>query len=251
MTRDTLKQRLRGWQFDNDVRRQEQLSRPLTGMPGSVYEGFIEMTEGTAIVSGGNCAAELAPLVPYLVRDFDVLEGAARGQPVSWVWMALCDQIATFAAMGVPGSDALLPRVKACLPSIQTSRNDERVYPHWNRGFAALALDVRFLYRPISGHEVNEPLRFVPGATFELNVQGFLGHLAAGVEQHAALADCEPAWHQLLANFPILERAYSLDSASLVWIAIILHHRIAGQPLATSADYLRDSVARVIATRAG
>lgn len=247
---DFLTKRFRAWQFNFNVQWPELLTREKHWPAGNEYMAYERKVEGTAIVTGSEHGAELARLVPFLDADLGVLEGEAAAGQVSAAWMGLVDQIGVFAAMGAPGIEPLLTRAAQCLPSIHTSRDDDLVYYHWNRGLASLVFGLPF-YRPISGYDIGDTLHFVPGATFELNVQGFLGHLAGAVEQGADIEDCEPAWYELLARFPILESVKLLASSSLVWSAIVMHHRIAKQPLATSANYLQASVARVIAAQGG
>lgn len=251
---DTLATSQRVWRFKYELDWPELLDRVedlVRAPPGTTYDEFVEIVEAVAIVTGSRHGTDLAPLVPFLDRDLAMLEQKAAAGQLGWSRMPLVDEVGVFVAMGAPGTEQMPARAATCLPSIGTSRNDDHVYCHWNRGLAALALGVPAIYRPISGHEMHARLRFVPGARFELNIQGLLGHLAAAVEQRAALADCEPAWHDLLLNFRVLQRANMLSSASLVWIAWILHHCLAGQPIASTADYLQASVAGVVSAEAG
>ena len=54
-----------------------------------------------------------------------------------------------------------------------------------------------------------------------------------------------PAYHELVSNYFELEAAESLDDGCLLWIAWTLHHRIAGQPISTVADFLHDSIYKI------
>lgn len=244
-TEDALATSVRIWEMTYETDWPELLdaaARLAGTSPGTAFDAYLEVCEATAIVTGSRHAADLAPLVPLLDRDLGELERVAAAGQVSWAMQPIVDLVGAFAAMGAPGADALVPRAARCLPSIRTSRDDDHVMHHWNRGLAALALDVPAIYRPISGHELRAPVAFVPGVRFQLNVQGFLAHLAGAVEQRAPLAACEPAWRDLLANFRVLHRANLLSSSSLIWAAWILHHRIAGGTVAGVADYLHASV---------
>lgn len=246
---DTLAISRRLWTFNHEQDLPALLDRAaevIASPAGQAHVWFEGAAAGTAAITGSARGADLAPLVPALASDLAHLEGEAAAGQVSWAWMELVDQVAVLAAMGAPGAEALMRRVPACLPSITTGRNIDIVHYHWDRGLAALFLDLPAMYRPISGHDVKDPLRFTPRVRVGFNMQALLAHLAGAVEQRAALADCEAAWHETLANFRILDRAQMLATPSLVWIAAILHHRVAGRPLATSADYLRDSVNAIL-----
>lgn len=243
-TEDSLARQRRAWQFNADLDWADVLgdvARVAQAPAGQAFGALERVAAGTAAIVGSVRGGELAPFVPLLARDLAVLEREAAARQVSWSWMGLVGQLAVAAAMGAPGATPLWERVASCLPSIRTERQ-ERPADHWNRGLAALALDLPILYRPIVGLQPNVPLRFLPGARFEFNVQGFIAHLAGAVEERAAAADCEAAWHELLNNVPVLLRAGSLNNESLVLAAIVLHQRIAAQPLTGAADYLRDSI---------
>jgi hypothetical protein len=249
-TADSLRTYQAIWQFNADLDWPELLAgiaQYASAPPGTAHSGMVATLAGTALATGAVRGHVLGPLVELAARDLAVLEREAATGLVGWSWMPLIDQLGVFAAMGAHGADALLPRAAGCLPSIRTARTDDPVVYYWNRGLAALALDLPAIYRPMGGMDLRSRLAFNAGARFELNLQGLLAHLAAAVEQQVGQPACEPAWHQVLANYPVLFRAHMLNAESLVWIAAILHHRVVGRALATAADYARDSVAAVVA----
>ncbi|MEJ7598416.1 MAG: hypothetical protein WKG01_10940, partial [Kofleriaceae bacterium] len=66
--------------------------------------------------------------------------------------------------------------------------------------FAALALDVRKLYRTLGGESPGDPLKLEPSRGFGGNLQGLLRHFGAAVEHGAGFAAIEPAWRDLIRN---------------------------------------------------
>ncbi|MEJ7600091.1 MAG: hypothetical protein WKG01_19440, partial [Kofleriaceae bacterium] len=108
--------------------------------------------------------------------------------------------------------------------------------------FAALALDVRKLYRTLGGEEPNQPLKLEPSRGFGGNVQGLLRHFGAAVEHRAGFAAIEPAWRDLVDNLERHEQSGQLRRATLFWIARVVHHRIGGAPLGEVAQWLHEQI---------
>jgi hypothetical protein len=119
---------------------------------------------------------------------------------------------------------------------------------HWARGFAALALDVVPLYRALGGHPPDEPVPFTAGERCGWNVQGFLRHLAGAVETGARFEDVRPALDEFLNNWGTHAKLNNLDKDALVWIARVVRHRIAGEPLCGVAQWLHEYVVDLAAS---
>ena len=117
------------------------------------------------------------------------------------------------------------------LYQIETSKDEETSYRHWDRSFAALALDVRKLYRTLGGESPGKPLELEPSRGFGGNLQGLLRHFGAAVEHGAGFAAIEPAWRDLVANLERHDQSGQISPATTFWIARVVHHRIGGAPL--------------------
>ena len=115
------------------------------------------------------------------------------------------------------------------LARMELSRDDPHMDNVWSTGFAALALDEQPTYRRIAAGVARMP--FTAGETFGFNVQGLLGHVAAAVENRERLTAVTPAWEELLRNYHLLRDASSVRAGTLLWIARVVHHRIAGAPV--------------------
>lgn len=186
-----------------------------------------------AVVSHGPSYAEpyatqVAELMPMLVAN--------RREEKSVLDLTLASVANLLACCG--HSDETRPAAE-WLWEIEADRNSEPSM-YWERASAALALDVKPLYRALAGHEPDQPLPFAPGARFGGNLQGFLAHLGGAVETGADFEAIRPAWDEFLGNLERHHEANELGMDSLFWIARVVGHRIVGQPLGTIAQWFHD-----------
>jgi hypothetical protein len=205
-----------------------------------------DFTSTNAVLARGSAIREeLGQLVPALVGL--IAEERAHASSVDelhWIVLSAFDIANALECAGcsVPpevtaGMGEWLPRVK---------HTEEDVKYRWKTGFIALALDVRAAYYPIAGYNLDGAIPFTAGQTFELNLQGLLGHLAGAVESDATVGDVLPAWQDLLRVFFTMLPARMIDPGTLLWIGRIVHHRIGGRPLGEVADEVRADLRRAV-----
>lgn len=223
----------------------EQILHP-TRQPHNAFWGFENAIVGATIARGSQIRGELEPLLPAVEAGVEFAATEADRGPVGAASLDIVDVFGVMMAVGVDVPAPTQTRVGDIVPAVTTSRQ-ERANHHWRRAFIALALDLRAGYRAEAGFDRSEKVPFRPGATFGVNVQGFLAQLIGAVEQGGTLSACMPAWEDLLRNYFEIEAAKVFDDPSLLWAAWTLQHRIGGQPIVTIADFLHESVYRVAA----
>ena len=173
-------------------------------------------------------ATQAAELMPMLMAN--------RREEKSAIDLELASMANLLACCG--HSDETLPAAD-WIWEIEVDRNNHPSM-YWERASAALALDVKPLYRALAGHEPDQPLPFAPGARFGGNLQGFLAHLGGAVETGAPFEAVRPAWDEFLDNLDRHHEANEMGKDSLFWIARVVGHCIAGQPLGTVAQWFHD-----------
>jgi hypothetical protein len=196
---------------------------------------------GGAVARGSAVRDELAPLAPTIERAIEEIAQEADRGSLGFDTLGILDMYGVARSAGVELPSTTDARARDIVPAIVTSRADRADY-HWHRAFVALALDVPASYRGAAGFALGETVPFRAGATFGVNVQGFLAHLVGAIERGGTLDACLPAWRDLLSNENELEAAELMHEGTLVWIAWTLQHRIARQPIATVADFLHESI---------
>ncbi len=145
-------------------------------------------------------------------------------------------------------SPTTLDTFRRWLPLIRASRDDYNTSGFWSRGFAALALDERHTYSKYLTPEYRKtpvPFDAPPDARFGFNLQGLLTHLAGAVEQRAPFERVAVAWDDWLAHAPHAMDSRSINPGTLLWIARVVHHRIACHPLGEVAQRLHDDIWRL------
>ncbi|MBX3156756.1 MAG: hypothetical protein KF773_12190 [Deltaproteobacteria bacterium] len=182
-------------------------------------------------------------ITPYADRIAPLLQRAlaarAGNEPKSIADLGVGQLANLLACCGYPDET---PAIREWLREIRTSSHDESTREHWEREFAALALDVRPVYRALGGADPKEPLPLEPSRAFGGNVQGLVRYLGAAVEHHLTFAAVEPAWRELLGNFDRHESSRQLFRDTLFWIGRVVHHRIGGAPLGSVAEWVHEQV---------
>ncbi|MCW5804134.1 MAG: hypothetical protein KIT31_17305 [Deltaproteobacteria bacterium] len=182
-------------------------------------------------------------ITPYADRIAPLLGPAfvarAANEPKSIADLGVGQLANLLACCGYPDET---PAIREWLREIRTSSHDESTRRHWERAFAALALDVRPVYRALGGADPKEPLPLEPSRAFGGNVQGLVRYLGAAVEHHLTFAAVEPAWRELLGNFDRHESSRQLFRDTLFWIGRVVHHRIGGAPLGSVAEWVHEQV---------
>lgn len=216
--------------FDADVVR-------CAAAPAKLRNSPFDFLHSAVLAWGPNRIADLAPRVMPLLRP--AIEALNPDEDKSFGELGIASLANLLACCGYPDETSLMSE---WLWEIRTYRHDENVSPHWNKGFAALALDVKKLYRTHAGAEPDEPLSMTPSARFGGNLQGLLRHLAGAVETGATFATVEPAWRDFVVNLNRHEETRQIDRATPFWIARVVHHRIGGAPLGTVAQWLHEQI---------
>jgi len=217
----------------------EQAIERFTADPAKL-DGFPFALLPTAVLAWGPqkiapLAARLAPLLgPAMAANATLEHRSTRVLGIGTLANLL-------ACCGLPDETA---PVAEWLREIETSKDEESSAQHWNRAFAALALDQQELYRALGGADPKKPLPVTPPAAFGGNLQGLLRHLGGAVENGAGWPAVERAWRDLVANLERHEDARSIDRDTPFWIARIVHHRIAGAPLGEVAQWLHTEIQR-------
>lgn len=199
-------------------------------------------------IRGATCRDELTPLLSYAQHVVDDIDADARTHGDLAI-LHTCDLINALQSVGHRVPDRTVDIMARWSSDVQLTRAFEPVQYYWRLGFIALALDRRPVYYRIAGYNVDGAIRFTGPQAFQFNMQGLLGHLAGAIENQVPVRDVLTAWRDVLRSFYELWRADMLDVASLLWIARIIHHRIAKKPLVEVADFFRDSVADAVAAR--
>lgn len=209
-----------------------------TADPAKLDDSSFSIFYSAALAWGPERIAPYAARIAPLLRP--ALAARAANQPKSIADLAVGGLASFLACCGYPDET---PAITDWLREIRTSKDEEATQRHWERAFAALALDVRPLYRALGGAEPTEPLPLTPSRAFGGDLQGLIRHLGAAVEHAAGFAAIEPAWRDLVKNFKRQEESRQLHRSALFWIGRIVHHRIAGAPLGTVVQWVHEQVA--------
>lgn len=84
--------------------------------------------------------------------------------------------------------------------------------------------------------------QFVPGVTFDFNVQGFIRYLAVAYRDRVAFADVEPAWLNFVHRFPHKRAARTVEWCDLLYVARIVDTLHPERTDETTADKLHELV---------
>ncbi|HMI92147.1 MAG TPA: hypothetical protein VK509_12315 [Polyangiales bacterium] len=191
-----------------------------------------------------------APLRPHARAMLDpfvrsMRAAAAKGdsalQPVLWVnVLGLASSLRSLGCTLPEDVDAFLrERAQRLVVAPDAS---SFIAKHWNSGFAALAWDAPIRYRAVAGVLPDEPLPFDPSRDPALSVQGWLAHFAAAVEARSAWSAVAPAWESFVALWPLLFKAGSVDSHTLLFTAEALQLHVRAKPRGETGDFLFESV---------
>jgi hypothetical protein len=236
--------KLLGWHWDNQVARVAERQRLVA--EGRTGDGAAAMRHDLhyfAIVQPAETAKQFGVLAYTL--DAEVAsqrQEVGDDKPVGTYEVGLAAVGNVFECLGFPMADATWATMRAWIPRFEVSRNDKSVFYFWNAGLIAIALGDRAAARRIAGHRGDGAIPFEAGATFQMNIRGFLQHLVSAIEAGAAADDVMPAFHELVGNYPRYEDGKAADEATLLWAARIVHHQLGGQPLSTTAQFLHDTI---------
>jgi hypothetical protein len=220
----------------------ESIERAESGPARLAVEGWGHQLGRVAIATPERTRAAFGSFVA--VVDQAVVDEDQRVAPngaVSFALINLLDVANALDSVGLSVADASRATMKAWLPRMNAKRDDVRAHYYWTSAFAALALDEAVAYQRAAALDSTAAIPFVPGQTFQFNMQGLLRHLAGAIAHGARLDDVMPAWEDLLQSFYALEDAHSIDNGTLLWIARIVFHRIGGCALGDVARKLRES----------
>lgn len=206
----------------------------------AAFRRFDDSTIYKSVVAGGSAAiAEFAaPLISVLPQSC-AFEDENRNQPgrIDIGEISFFNWVNVLACGGYPDhTQHLADR----LSRIQTHPEHGPKW-HYARGFAALALGVRAVYRPLAGVLLDAPLEFTTGELVGFNNQALLRHLAAAVESDASFEDVRPAWSEFVRRMDSEEETGTLGAGSLFWVGRIVWHQIGGEPLGSVGDFVHRS----------
>jgi hypothetical protein len=222
--------------WDREVQRiiEPAIAR-FTADPAKLDESPFTLLYAATLASGPERIAPYAKRIAPLLKP--ALAARAANEPKSIADLAVGGLANFLACCGYPDET---PAITEWLREIRTSKDEEVTERHWERAFAVLALDVRPLYRALGGADPAESLKLTPSRAFGGDLQGLIRHLGAAVENNAGFVAVEPAWRDLVTNFRRQEQARQLQRSALFWIGRIVHHRIAGAPLGTVAQWVHE-----------
>ncbi len=241
-----------GWQ--NNVRRTwsddvKELKRA-AATPKTTYNTLsnyaFDLLAAT-IVQPADVRRELAGLAPAFDQVIARAATDSANGTIPPARLKVMDFVNALECAGCSFAAATADVFRDWLGRMQLVRDDRDQFHLWSAGFAALALDERPTYRRLAARAGESNLPFTPAETFGFNVQALLGYLAAAVENHESLPAVTPAWQELLRNYHLLYEVSSVRDGTLLWIARIVHHRIAGAPLGEVSQRLQDDILRLSA----
>jgi hypothetical protein len=151
-----------------------------------------------------------------------------------------------FEIVGIDVPPEVLGSFRPFMPRVDTDRRDMPA-SHWTKALTSLALGEPLGWVGIAGFLLSQEIPFVPGATFEFNVHGLIGHLGGALLSGASLEDVLPAWHQFMALAVTLMDVGQIDEQVILWVARIVFHHIGKQPLGTVADRVFNEINQLIA----
>lgn len=198
---------------------------------------FVEPARVAALV------LPMAPIVEAAVAEEDAEVG--EDDSVSFANYDTLDLANLIECVGGKVSPATLDIFRRWLPRMRVSRDDDDTSDYWSTGYASLALDVPKYNSFIVGRRDGKLPRPDPTARHGFNLQALLGQLAAAVEQRAPFLLVVEAWEDFLRHFPHACLVRSVSDATLLWIARVVYHRIAGHPLGTVVQHLHDDIWRL------
>jgi hypothetical protein len=188
--------------------------------------------------------APIRHVIPQAVAAYLAECDLAAGA-LSTMIMEMSDATNAFEIIGFEVPPSVLESFRRNLPGIEELRE----YPEWRwgKGFTALALNERLVWAPIAGYLPDQPIPFVPRATFEFNVQGLLAHLGAARLTGARFEDVEPAWRSFMEAADSLIEARQIEYVLVLWVARIVYHHIGQQSLGSVGDLLYAEIQRCVA----
>jgi hypothetical protein len=236
--------KLAGWHWANQVARVPARLRLVA--EGRVGEGAAAMANDLplfAILQPQQTATAFGVLAPTLPAEVDATRRrCGEDKPVGIHEIRLASVGNVLECLGFPMPAATWETIRAWLPRFEVSRDDKSVFYFWDAGLIAIAVGDRASARRIAGHRGDDAIPFEPGATFQMNMRGFLHHLAGAVEARATADDVMPAFLELIANYPLYEDGNAAHEATLLWAARVVHHQLGKQPLGTTAQFLHDTI---------
>jgi hypothetical protein len=223
--------------WDGEQRRFNEAIARYTADVAKLDDSPFSLLYSAVLAWGPIRIAEVAPRVVPLVKQAIAVRSGEENKSIAELGVANLANL--FACCGYP--DETTP-TSDWLSEIRTYPHDEDTSFHWNKAFAALAVDQQKLYLALAGYDPTEPLTMTPSARFGGNLQGLLRHFAGAVEHGADFAAVEPAWRDFVANLNRHEDTRQIDRATPFWIARVVHHRIGGAPLGSVAQWLHEQI---------
>jgi hypothetical protein len=186
--------------------------------------------------------APIRHVVPQAVATYQKMCDVTirENRPLSTVILDLSDTTNAFEILGFDVPPSVLESFREYLPAIHVPRE----FPAWSwrKGFTALALNERRVWTMIAGYIPGQAIPFKPGETFEFNVQGLLAHLGAACLVGASFEDVKPAFWQFMQCADTLFSIHQIEYELILWVARIVFHHIAGEPLGSVADLLYTTI---------
>ena len=175
-------------------------------------------------------------------EDLEIRAGVLRADPASFNSINLANVLECVGGTISPTTHEIFCR---WFSTMRATSDDFDTSAYWSTYFGSLALGHEE-YRRGTGTalgSVSPPP--TPGATFGPQTRAFLKHLAAAVENHAPFEVVRPAWEEFVERFPDARDMHNVDAGTLLWVARVVYHRIAGAPLGTIAQRLHDDMWRL------
>ena len=228
--------------IEADYYRVRRVERPPRFAGDRDVADYDDIIGQAVLVVGDEDAPVFADLVPFAVADVERVEASSPGdvQPNLGVLAVLND----LQIMGLPFPPATLAVAAVWLRAMPTADAEPELW-HWERGLAALALGDLVTARGIAALPIAGPSGVDTDVDPEFNIQAWLALFVAAVVGEVPAPLLAARWEEFVVLTPVFVEINVLALRDLSWVARIVRHVVAGEPLDGVADWLHRELFRI------
>lgn len=205
--------------------------------------GLLRALENAVMACPDKLSGAIKTLAPIVEQAVEHEEGGRKkGDPTPLTVIRVGNALNAIEIAGADLSPASRAAVLDWFRHTQTKPRDSQPVWYWTTVFGALALDTK-IPSPKSRSKIE------PGTTFESDLEGLATYLRDAISTKASLEDVRAAWEDLVDYADALHDAELADSATVLWIARIVYHRIGGVPLGDVAQRFHDDLWKLAGTK--